>query len=237
MNEQVVTVGEVVNDRKSGRATWAVVAGYVIGPQGDPVCVEYRVRQVASAGSDAVAIVDAIYLAEALETQCKDAALSVPSHPSPRGIPRYVFEVAAQGRMLDRARKRLALIDDQHARDDAARGRGEDVRIVRREVAADARALLAASTGRRIGRPPQWSLAEKLHILSAVERATVQGRILAEVAAEFHMSRSSLRDLLSWARRDANPRLFTARGQGRGGGELTAEARALLAEIDRRDVI
>jgi AraC-like DNA-binding protein len=237
MAQRVVTVSDVVTDRKSGRAAWAVVAGYVMGPQGDPVCVDYRVRQVASAGSDAEATVEAIYLAESLESQSADPALNAPAQPSARGIPRYVFEQASQGRMLEAARKRLALLDDQLARDETARKRGEDVRVVRRAVAPDARALLAASTGRRTGRPPQRPLAEKLRILAAVEEATAQGRVLADIAADFHMSRSTLRNLLFWARKVAEPRLFTARGQGLGGGGLTDEARALLAEIERGDVI
>jgi hypothetical protein len=51
---------------------------------------------------------------------------------------------------------------------------------------------------------------------------------LDEVAAKHHMSRSAVRDLLSWARGDAEPVLFTNYGPGKRGGELTPAARAML---------
>ena len=58
--------------------------------------------------------------------------------------------------------------------------------------------------------------------------STEMTHTLDQIAKDVHLSRSALRDLLSWARNDAEPRLFTNPGAGRRGGRLTPEARALL---------
>jgi len=76
-------------------------------------------------------------------------------------------------------------------------------------------------------------MAEKLRILAAVEASYDTGTKLEDVARQLHMSRSTLRDLLAWAR-GSQPRLFTGSGQGRRGGQMTDVARAMLREIEKK---
>lgn len=212
MNEQLVTVGESVFDRRTKDLGWAVLATFTVGERGDPVCVEYRVRVVRGENMSE-RLRNLHQTLDAMERHATDGLAGAGAFPD-SGIPRYVFEQASQGRLLEAARAKLQ-------RDDT----------FREQLSDGARALLAPPA-HKPGRPPKRSMADKLRILAAVETADDLGRTLEDVAGDFHMSRSALRDLLSWARRDAQPRLFTARGQGRGGGELTAEARAMLREIE-----
>ncbi len=87
------------------------------------------------------------------------------------------------------------------------------------------------SRPRRPGRPPTRSLPEILAILEATEAGHKAGRTLEQVAADRLMSRSSLRNLLSWARHNHEPRLLHPVLQGRSGIELTDEARTMLAAL------
>jgi len=211
VDEQVVTVGSEVLDRTTHRPGWAVMATYAMGAQGDPVCIEYRVRVLR--GSTSTELLVNLHLTlDVMEANATESIAGEGPFPI-AGVPRYVFEAASQGKLMEKARAMLA-------RNEAKRAALSD----------DARALLAPPA-RKPGRPPVRSVAEKLHILAAVEVANSAGVKLEDVAAQFHMSRSALRDLLSWARNDASPRLFDASGQGRRGGHLTAEARTMLAEI------
>lgn len=73
-------------------------------------------------------------------------------------------------------------------------------------------------------------MGEKLAVLQSVEAAYAAGRTLDDVAADHLLSRSAVRDLVSWARKDASPPLFTSYGPGRRGGELTPAARRMLDE-------
>ena len=202
----LVTVGSEVFDRTTGRPGWAVLATYARGPEdGDAVCVEYRVR--ALRGDSPTELVENLHRTlHAMENHAVADIAGLGPFPA-AGIPRYVFEQAPQGKMLARARAKL-------------------------KKAAPA---ILAPPPRKTGRPPTRTMHEKLRILAAVERANTEGRPLEYVARDFHMSRSALRDLLSWARHDATPRLFTAAGQGRRGGELTPDARTILAELEGTD--
>ena len=209
---EVVTVSTDVFDRRANEPRWAVVASYVQGERGDPVCIEYRVRLVRGAGSHD--LLRNLHLnLRAMEDDATENLVGEGEFPD-IGIPRYVFEQASQGRLLERARAHLSRNETK-----------------RSGLTSEARAMLAPPV-RKAGRPPQRSTADKLRILAAIEVAFEAGDTLETVATEFHMSRSAVRDLLSWARSDAQPRLFTASGRGRKGGQLTPEARAMLQEIE-----
>jgi hypothetical protein len=133
------------------------------------------------------------------------------------GIPRRVFEQASQARLLAKAQWSVERRPDRYT--------------------DDVQAILSAQERPRRGRPPVRSLADRLAILSAVEDMyeAGDGRTLADVADEHHMSRSSLRDLLSWARHSHDPPLFTSPGPGRSGGRLTPHGQALLTELEQED--
>lgn len=209
----IVTITSEVRDRTSRRVAWGVMAAYVANEHGDPVCVEYRVRQIRGASS-AERLQNLHLTLDALE-EGATTDLAGSGEFSAVGIPRYVFEEASQGRLIDKARRFIE--------------RGSP-RVT--GVTAEAKTLLQGRE-RKPGRPPQRSTLEKLRILLAVEEGIRAGQTLQDVADAFHMSRSAVRDLLTWARRDSDPRLFTARGQGRAGGELTPEARVLLTALER----
>ncbi|HXH78181.1 hypothetical protein [Nocardioides sp.] len=213
MNAEIVTVSSDVMDRRTGRVGWAVVAAYVTGEHGDPVCVEYRVRQVRRGERKFDDVVNLHRTIHAMEDHAEQGIVGEGPF-DPVGIPRYVFEAASQGRLLDRARANLA-----------RGGRSTE------GLSTEAKALLTPPA-HKPGRPPQRSMLVKLQILQAAEKAHAAGQTLEDVAQQFHMSRSAVRDLLSWARRDASPRLFTGAGQGRRGGEMTPEARAMLSQIE-----
>ena len=213
MSDDVVPISSQVVERRRGRIGWAVVAAYVTGEHGDPVCVEYRVRQVRRGER---MIDDVVALQQTLDAMEDHASQGLVGQGpfDPIGIPRYVFESASQGRLLEKARVSLS--------------RGSRAT---EELSSEAKALLTPPA-HKPGRPPQRSMGDKLKILRAIEEAQAAGQKLEDVAQQFHMSRSAVRDLLSWARRDANPRLFTGAGQGRKGGEMTPEARAMLSRIE-----
>ena len=126
--------------------------------------------------------------------------------PPAEGIPRRVFEEASQTKLLEVARRQVK----------SGRVAGG---------LAD-RLLLSQDRPRR-GRPPVMSLGQKLTILADVEKAFATGSTLSRRPAD-HMSHGSIRNLLAWARYDANPPLFTGTTPGRRSGELTAAARALI---------
>jgi hypothetical protein len=217
MDEELVTISDLVEDASDGRIGWAVVAAFVRGPLGEPVCVDYRVRQVKAGVESALSGLDArgIGLRNGQKTIL---ALEAHAHAewagtgpfSRKGIPRYVFEEASQQRLIAKARKLLEL---------------------KPTATPKARHVFTAPE-RRPGRPPQRGLLEKLRILADVEAAYASEGTLADVAERHHMSRSAVRDLLSWARRDANPQLFEGITQGRRGGQMTPEARELLAQME-----
>lgn len=194
---------------------WVVVGAFLPATDGQPTCIDYRVRAVPNTH-------DLDGMQETLDAVAASMTKEVnslgPPRVTPGGIPRYVFEQASQVQLLKSARATVERSD-----------------YYQHELSAEVRSLLASDGRRKPGRPPARGLREKLAILEAVEAANQDGTPLDDVAARFYMSRSSLRDLLSWARHKAPPRLFTDVGRGRRTGELTADARALLREI-RGDV-
>ena len=207
---KMAPVPMAVSDRKTGLPRWAVIANFTKGESGTPVCIEYRVRLLRGSTAEEL---DRNYVQTVNRMLANtDKDLEGEGDFPPIGIPRYVFEEASQGRLLD------------HIRDMFESGQA---------LAPDETRALFAEPGRKPGRPPQRSLHEKLRILAEVESAQGEGRKLEDVASQVHMSRSALRDLLSWARHDASPQLFTAVGRGRGGGRLTEVARRRLEELDR----
>jgi hypothetical protein len=196
---------------------WLVFGLFVRAADGEPTCVDYRVRAFPNMRDLGTWQPWVERIGRAMRGD--HSAIPVPD-PVSGGIPRYVFERASQARLLEMARERLRSTPTERAR-----------------LTPNALAIVDHAAGPQVGRPPQRSLAEKLRILKAVENAYNDGEpSLERIAADFHMSRSSLRDLLSWARRDATPRLFTTLGHGRRGGEMTQEAKALFAQIDKEDV-
>jgi hypothetical protein len=217
MDDELVTISDLVEDATDGRIGWAVVAAFVRGPLGEPVCVDYRVRQVKAAaegglsglGARGIGLRNGQKTIAAMEAHAQaDWAGTGPF--SRKGIPRYVFEEASQQRLIAKARELLERKPEG--------------------AAPKARSVFAAPE-RKPGRPPQRGLLEKLCILEDVENAYEADGTLADVAERNHMSRSAVRDLLSWARKDANPQLFEGITQGRRGGRMTPEARQLLEQM------
>lgn len=200
---------------------WMVVALFLPAADGQLTCIDYRVRAIPDT-HDLPGWQKAFFaMAEAMTNQ--HAQLPAPT-VTPGGVPRYVFEEASQVQLLKAAQKTA-----------------NDSEYYRTELSPEVRGWLASGGKRKSGRPPSRGLAEKLRILRDVEAAlsapATRGapageQPLNKVANKWGMSRSGLRDLLSWARKDASPRLFTNPGQGRRGGALTPEARALLDEIE-----
>jgi len=207
--DRAVNISDLITDRK-GMVRWAVMATFVDVDGAEPRCIEYRVRVVPRMPNKIGSVWMGHQVIELLERQMAGersepylaAELSAPAE----GIPRRVFEEASQSKLLTKARakakRRPDLVDTETAR------------------------LLERQVRPRRGRPPATPMGERLRILQAIEAvyAGPEGR-LEDVAAAFHMSRSSVRDLLRLARRDG---LFTNYGPGRRGGELTPAARALL---------
>jgi hypothetical protein len=219
MSGAVVTVSDLVMGELDGQTVprWAVVATFVGVDGTEPRCVDYRVRVIPGpeVGSSPRLSNHFLRMGHRTLASMEEAVISpedaeqlgeVPAE----GIPRRVFELASQARLLDKA---TSMVERRPERYQAS---------IRQAL---------GRRHRRRGRPPARSLAEKLRILAAVEDAfATSGRTLAEVAAEHHMSREQLRDLLSWARHDAQPRLFVSYGPGRRGGHLTPQARDLLQD-------
>lgn len=192
---------------------WVVVGLFLPAEDGQLTCIDYRVRAIPNTHDLFGWTKTLSELAAAMEGQ--HPHLPAPT-VTPGGIPRYVFERASQVQLLKKARETLAHSD-----------------YYQRNLSGQVRGWLASDGRRKTGRPPSRGLTEKVRILASVEAANYAGTSLDEVANRWHMSRSGLRDLLSWARNDASPRLFTNPGQGRRGGRLTPEARAMLDEIER----
>jgi hypothetical protein len=125
-----------------------------------------------------------------------------------------VFEEASQSRLLVKAREMIR----------------KNPTMVNAAIAD----FVDRQSRARVGRPPDRSIAEKLAILDAIETAFADPeQTLDSVAAKFYMSRSAVRDLLSWARREADPRLFTGAKPGVRGGKVTPEGRALLKKVSK----
>jgi hypothetical protein len=208
--ETAVVVQDLVMDR-NGRPRWAVIAVFVDVHGSEPRCIDYRVRVVPEKPSNFAAVRAGHVVLRELEKDTRGerpadfvaAELSAPTE----GIPRRVFEVASQARLLAKARTSVKRRPDRYT--------------------AGTRQMLKDAP-RRIGRPPVRDIQEKLRLLAAVENAYATGVPLATVAKEHTISRASLRDLVAWARHDARPQLFTTFGPGRRGGELTPAARAML---------
>lgn len=209
-----VTVSDLVMDRQ-GRPRWAITAVFVDVDGSEPRCIDYRVRVVPEQATASAALRAAHVVIRELEQDTERgrpreylaAELSAP----PEGIPRRVFEKASQARLLAKARAQIKRRPER--------------------VSAAARRLLQGQE-RTVGRPPVRSLSEKLALLAAVERGYAEGVPLEQVARQHAVSRSALRDLVSWARHDARPQLFTGTTTGKRGGELTPAARALIEQED-----
>jgi hypothetical protein len=212
---KLTTITDYVVDRSDGRIGWVVVAVFASAPNVEPRCVDYRVRAVKRATSP---VGDPTNAREAVEKMNR-ATLTIDDLDEfdefPRaGIPLYVFETASQARLLERLRSWI--VEEPERFTDELRANVASARTER------------GSAPKR-GRPPTRSLAEKLAILSDVERAYAEGESRASVAARHHMSDSSLRDLIHWARRVAEPPLLTDVRHGVREAFLTMEARAMLA--------
>jgi hypothetical protein len=213
MKPKTVTVEKEVLDQRTKEIHWAVTATFTEGERGDPVCIEYRVRVVRGSTTQE-RLVNLHLTLDGMGRQADDELAGEGPFPNV-GIPRYVFEQASQGRLLEKARASLA------------RGGRSTSRL-----SAEAQALITPPA-HKPGRPPQRSMAEKLRILAAVEASYESGATLEDVGKQFNMSRSAVRDLLGWARNDAQPRLFEGRGKGRRGGQMTKEARAMQRKINK----
>lgn len=214
----VVTVSDLVMARKKGGALppmrWAVVATFARHGSGELRCVDYRVRVVPETSRPG----DSVKAGHKVARQMLSAAPTVEeverlgSIP-PEGIPRRVFEEASQAKLLAKARAKATRRPDR--------------------VSPATRRALHAIDSRGVGRPPSRSMAEKLRTLADAEAGFGAGETRAEIAARNAMSDSSLRDLLTWARRNASPPLWVSNGPGRRGGALTPEARSMLAELTK----
>jgi len=189
---------------------WLVGGLFLPADDGRLTCVDYRVRAIPNLNDMEWALKTWPAMRSAMTQQHGELP---PPTVTPGGIPRYVFEQASQVAMLKVAQEKAA--DSDYV------------------MTAEVRGLLLSDGRKRTGRPPARGLAEKLRILRDVEEAFTASESLKGVAARWCMSRSGLRNLLSWARKDSSPRLFTNPGQGQRGGSLTPEAHALLDEIER----
>lgn len=193
---------------------WLVVALFVVDDSGDPFCVDYRVRAIV----DTHKMWEWEPIRKSLLASMQGEASSFPTPVGAAGgVPRYVFEEASQSRLLAGARETLKTSSRERAR-----------------LGRVAKQLLAAGErppGR--GRPPAMPLVDKLRLLDRIEQAFGEPeQTLDTVAAEVNRSRSSLRDLLHWARTQ-EPALFERTSQGLRGGRLTPEGRALLSELEK----
>ena len=211
-NEAARKAADAQQARPGERPTypgWLVAGLFLPAADGQLTCIDYRVRAIPN-------LHDIGYLAtkNALADAMTDQHVHLPAPTvTPGGIPRYVFERASQVQLLKAARETVpgSAYHQQHLSQQVQEWLGRDGR-------------------KRTGRPPARSLREKLLILESVGIANEEGTSLDEVAEQWHMSRSSLRNLLFWARH-TTPLMFIHVGAGNRGGTLTDEARALLDEI------
>jgi|SRR5690348_5631218 len=210
MGVERVTISQHVKDRR-GHVRWVAIGTFVGVDGSEPRCIDYRVRVVPEIdtprNSAGIARQLEILLGEDAERDHSLFRAAEKSAP-PEGIPRRVFEEASQTKLLELAR------------DLVRKGRYEPIDLLGRQERP------------RRGRPPARSLAEKVQILSDVEKAFQESRTLEDVARKHHMSRSAVRNLLAWARTDADPQLFEGTTPGRRGGRLTPAARAILNGAD-----
>lgn len=219
MATETIKLGRLVRDRRTNAPRWAVSATFARGARGDGSCVEYRVLMLAAGISEqqANAVLDQMH--DEAPTDVEQLG-EIPA----AGIPRYVFEQASQTQLLAEW-QRLVAKDPEFAR-----------QIFTEEAVQMSLPQRSRTTGKRQGRPPVRSLEAKLRILADVEAeyaSTPTGPVLDGIARKHHISRSALRDLLHWARHDADPPLFTLLGPGRRGGMLTPQARQMLSDSGR----
>lgn len=220
MDGQIVTVTKDVRDRKDERIRWVVAATYVWTNNAEPRCVDYRVQVVprGASMSEDVRLLHAVAIPNvegaAMTAAQAEALGEIPS----AGIPNYVFKEASQARLLKAAR--------ESARRKPARFSESTQRALERVPVNRSGAV-------RRGRPPARSLGEKLAILADVDTAYEAGKSRKSIAEARHMSDSSLRDLLYWARTVADPPLFSGPGHGIKGGRMTDAARRLMADTDQ----
>lgn len=191
---------------------WAVIATFARVGDAELRCVDYRVRVVPETPRASGSVREGHRVLRAMResTVSKDEVAQLGAIPR-EGIPRHVFEQASQANLLKKARAKATRRPDR--------------------VSAAARKALQSAGEPRTGRPPKRTLAEKLKILSDAEQGFDAGETRSTIARRHAMSDSSLRDLLTWARRDTPP-LWASHGPGRRGGVLTSHARALLAGLE-----
>lgn len=219
---------------------WAVTATFVTGPHAEPICVEYRTRQV---NGPKPTYQDGEPVVRRMLAQSE--GWGPMDEVSPRGMPRYVFERAAQQRLADMVRHTA---NPRPGDSDAPSVIVGDPDEATPEVVwvgitgfpdpafdANTDAVFPEAPVQKTGRPPARPLVERLRLLAAVEEAFEKGRTLADVAADHHVARTTVRDLLSWARRDAEPQLFEAVTPGRRGGRLTPAGRAMLERLNEQE--
>ncbi|WNM28444.1 hypothetical protein RN607_05435 [Demequina capsici] len=216
MDVELVTVTELVDDRRDGRVRWAISATFVSAETSEPRCIDYRVRVVPRATHK----IGDLPLAIETVDNMRGAAMSVADarglgeFPS-AGIPGYVFEEASQARLLAKARDWVATEPERFSI--------EVANLIRRTPVDRGGKV-------RRGRPPSMSLHRKLLVLEDVERGYAEGTTRAEIARRNLISESGLRNLLTWARKSADPQLFTDDGAGKKAGRLTPAARQRLME-------
>lgn len=203
-----VYVTELVDDvRSPHRFRWLVTAAYEVN-DGQAACVDYRVQLLpADAGVRTLRDVGNAAIDSSRALVADD--VEVPGG----GLPFVVLQRSSPSRLAGKAVARIK----------ARRARGYDVSRALEQFTGSGRP--------RPGRPPVMPLGERLRVLQAVETAYANGETLDAVGEQFAMSRSAVRDLLSWARHDADPPLFTSPGPGRRGGNLTPEARAIIEQL------
>lgn len=202
---------------KGGGVGWRwVVAASFVGLEGaQPRCVDYRVRAVPYIGHG----LD-MHSAHDVEKQMLEGQIPEDDVPDfeaipPEGIPRYVFESASQRRLLEKALRRV-----------------ENPPPWQRPVEyQDETVALLRSRPRKRGRPPTWTVAEKLPLLKAMEEGYATGMKRADVAVANNVSESTIRNLQQWAVKH-DPPLWVSYGPGRRGGHMTAEAEAMHQHLD-----
>lgn len=215
MNDGVfVKVSEFVKRRGELEAGWAVVATFAVEGSAEPRCIDYRVRAIPHREH----MLDQLEVRAQVEAQMLGASMGAEDIESlgefpDGGIPGFVFREASQARLLDAARARVAAYPERYV-----------------PLASETLKRVPLSRSGKVaqGRPWTRDLGERLAILADVERAYEEGESRASVATRHLMSDSALRDLLHWARKTAEPPLFTDPGRGKKGGRLTQAARDIL---------
>ncbi|MEH3033633.1 MAG: hypothetical protein PGN07_06260 [Aeromicrobium erythreum] len=182
---------------------------------GDPTCVDLRVRRVEDVAGAAGDVMHT-QLARLMFDDMTGGDRLPPAAASGRGMPRYVFEEASESQLLRGLRSAVS-------------------RSRQAERLQPAQVAMLLESNQKVGRPPKLSLREKLETLAAIEAAYASDVTMDELAADLGISRSSLRDLLTWARHKSDPRLFTSSGHGRRGGAMTPEALELLEHLRHGD--